>query len=776
MEALLLPLPFSQQVRPQKSTVIFDNNFAGWKPSALGDCDILDNIDLMAEACNSVGAHLDTMDIAKGFMVARASAPSTAINAIRSSLLASFTTIEHKTIPLDSHFVYVGGAALTLVPHFVRLLEHLGEFCHVALAVTRSGFDHDLHIYGDADAVEYARYKAKALLESTYGNYVDMLDVPYSMQPLLCGPRKVHLFHVFNQTGVNVYTPPQMLELRGPQRPFNRSLDEVCLVGDPVQVQIAKKLVANIFARTDSLFKDIQITRAAVEVLVFNLKSEVETIMNDLATFIQLPALNSEVPIVRVMGTNRSSIERSIQLLMGLCCKVYTARLDLHDGKTLSKPAIKEQDLLGAVLNGATITAFHNSSFTITGLDSAVKNTMWALSNISQVQKQKQQVIFDLELSVELKDFIAGKKMGKISRIVAQTNSYIWFTPLHEYNFHVHVTAKSIGEAKAAMRLIEEELPAEHWLYIPEPYHKQVIGTGGSRIQSLMRKYNVYIKFGSSGDKIPNAFGPSQIDNVLLRCPAKNSAMLAAATEELLETVDQHAREHQSILVRLPRNHRRLLISEATNAMREIEITNNVLINLPLDESRNTELIPVTGMGSSAESAVEALKALIPIDYEFRVAMSRKFAQAVGVGSGFAERVVAPLCISFNAQIQTFERVQMQGDSCVYSQIVVSVSKHNEDALPEIADIITTYIRDNGLDVIDKGKLHSDPVVQSALESHTSRQGPALLGDVSMETYETPIKNPGKIQSGLFTSFFHGGMPPAQPQWGTPRPKARVNR
>lgn len=780
MEALFLPLPFSQQVRPDKSSIVFDNGFNQWKPSAMGDCMIMDNIDIMDSVCSRFGAHLDTVNITSGYMVARCNAPAANINSIRTSILGGLVRIDHQVLPLDSHFVYVEGGALTVEPQFAHQLQSLGSFCKVALIITRNGFDHDLHIYGDSDAAEYARYRAKVLLENVYGQYIAPLEVPYSMQPLLCGPRKVHLLHIFSQTGVNVYTVPQLLELQGTIHPINRSLDEILLVGDAVQVQIAKKLVANIYERTDTIFKDTQISRAALECLVTHFKSEVEEIMTDLATFIQLPLLTAEVPVVRVMGTNRSSVEASIQRLMVICCKTYTARLDLHDSKILAKTSISEKDILGAARHGASIVSFHNSSFLVSGTSDNVKETMQAIQRIPQTSNFKQQPVYSLELGNELKDFIAGKKMGKVSKIVSQTGAYIWFSPLHDYNFHVHVTAKTLSSCNEALRLLEEELPAEKWLFVPEPYHKQVIGSGGTRIQSLMRKYNVYIKFSSSGDKIPNAFGQAQIDNVLIRCPAKNKAMLTAAAEELLETVDQYAREHQSILIRMPRNHRRLLLSEATNAMRDIEISNNTLINLPLEESRNTELVPVTGMGNSAQNTVEALKQFVPIDYEFRVAMGRKFDQAVGLGSEFAAKVVAPLCIAFNAQIQAFERVQMQNDSGIYSQIVVSVSNKNEEALPQIADIITAYLRDNGLDIIDKGPLNSDPVVESKpvskLVGHNTPHNPSLLGDISMETYGTPVKNPGKPEGDIFTSFFHGGMPPAAPKWGTPRPKTRINR
>ena len=48
--------------------------------------------------------------------------------------------------------------------------------------------------------------------------------------------------------------------------------------------------------------------------------------------------------------------------------------------------------------------------------------------------------------------------------------------------------------------LVEQELPAAISFYIPDRYHKRIIGIGGHHIQSIMRKHSVFVKFSNAMD------------------------------------------------------------------------------------------------------------------------------------------------------------------------------------------------------------------------------------------------------------------------------------
>lgn len=171
-----------------------------------------------------------------------------------------------------------------------------------------------------------------------------------------------------------------------------------------------------------------------------------------------------------------------------------------------------------------------------------------AKSAISQIRglpfwpNEEHQVRFRLELSVDQREFIAGKKNGKINRIMSTALAWIKFVPFTEYNFFVDLVVPNYSGALYGMQLLEEELPAEISFYVPETYHRSIIGPSGQQIQQLMRKYNVFVKFSNAYEQPSIAQGDdptlsesSRIDNVVVRCPAKNKDSLEPAKEEIFE-------------------------------------------------------------------------------------------------------------------------------------------------------------------------------------------------------------------------------------------------
>ena len=122
---------------------------------------------------------------------------------------------------------------------------------------------------------------------------------------------------------------------------------------------------------------------------------------------------------------------------------------------------------------------------------------------------------FQLELSNEHRDFISGKKNGKINKITQSFSSpssfssmalvpqppKIKFETLNDSNFLIELSSPSPHVSLAALSLLMEELPAEISFHVPEVYHKRIIGVGGRSIQRIMKRYGVYVKF-LSGDEV----------------------------------------------------------------------------------------------------------------------------------------------------------------------------------------------------------------------------------------------------------------------------------
>jgi KH domain len=140
----------------------------------------------------------------------------------------------------------------------------------------------------------------------------------------------------------------------------------------------------------------------------------------------------------------------------------------------------------------------------------------------------------------ELQEFVAGKKSGKVNKIMKQSNCSITFEGYTEYNFLIDVVGPALEEILDGYKSLLEEFPAELYWYVPEEYHKRIIGVQGKTIQRIMKHYSVYVKFFNALE-FAAAGGDSRTeDNVLARTPAKNHTALDDCRKAVLEMVFQN--------------------------------------------------------------------------------------------------------------------------------------------------------------------------------------------------------------------------------------------
>lgn len=71
--------------------------------------------------------------------------------------------------------------------------------------------------------------------------------------------------------------------------------------------------------------------------------------------------------------------------------------------------------------NSAAEVSFDNLTFTINGSDDAVKAAMMVVNQIPFVQRSQYQMRVKIELANEHKEFVSGKKNGKINKIMGQS-------------------------------------------------------------------------------------------------------------------------------------------------------------------------------------------------------------------------------------------------------------------------------------------------------------------------------------------------------------------
>jgi hypothetical protein len=65
--------------------------------------------------------------------------------------------------------------------------------------------------------------------------------------------------------------------------------------------------------------------------------------------------------------------------------------------------------------------AFDKLSFTATGSDDAVKSALNVISEMNWVAQSQYQIRVKIELANEHKEFVSGKKNGKINKIMGQS-------------------------------------------------------------------------------------------------------------------------------------------------------------------------------------------------------------------------------------------------------------------------------------------------------------------------------------------------------------------
>lgn len=299
---------------------------------------------------------------------------------------------------------------------------------------------------------------------------------------------------------------------------------------------------------------------------------------------------------------------------------------------------------------------------------------------------------------------------------------FIKLLPFNEYNFYVDLYSDRPTEATNGLKLLEEELSSELAFYIPETYHKKVIGAGGSTIQSIMRKYNVFIKFSSGFDCNPNGFTHIRSDNVLIRCPSKNAKEILPAKKELQDTVFDRSQEHGNTFVRLSRSHMRILLTQQNDFVFDVENKTNTIIILPNEELfENPEnLLEIKGVMGTSDAAARLIKAMLPEDYEFKVAASQKFDSLVSEDNvEFFEKVVVPFRVALKIEVQVFSKPEHPEEEAPYHQIVLSFSQEHSVGLEDAIQILTAYLRDKDLDIIDRGEFHVDPIVQGTAAALT---------------------------------------------------------
>jgi hypothetical protein len=205
-----------------------------------------------------------------------------------------------------------------------------------------------------------------------------------------------------------------------------------------------------------------------------------------------------------------------------------------------------------------------------------------------------------------------GKKSGKVNKIVKSCGANIKFIPAYsDHNCLMTVDSTDIDKAFYGLELLSHELPEERSFYVPEIYHRRIIGVGGKNIQRIMKKYGVYVKF-SGADEFTELGGYFENEhNVFARTPRKYSSSLQQLCDEVMELITfEKDRNWVSYSVKVPLYLHRTIPNLHSNALRDYGRLHNTRLWWP-PRCGNAD-VAVVGPVSQVRLIQAALSNLLP--------------------------------------------------------------------------------------------------------------------------------------------------------------------
>ncbi|KAK3940630.1 KH domain-containing protein [Diplogelasinospora grovesii] len=579
---------------------------------------------------------------------------------------------------LDEVSLYCGVDIFLLGPQLTPLVDGLNGDVEL-----RRDQRWRVAIYGDMLSSEHAKTRVLIHIDQLLGRIVDAVKYELSLHQIVCGRNRKNIKLIESATNTAIYFPPAFSQAYRycPHNAQRRDPQEIFITGEsPEAIAQAKFRLHEILTRMRIYVKDVQVPAPKIDSILLGRMDKVRKIVDANGTYIMFPGLASKQSTVRIQAMENLHLERSVRELMGLVGQFYTATWWISQPEP-GRPLPNVDDIramLGDICaNSDADVSFDKLTFTITGSDEAVKAALNVISQISFVAHSQYQIRVKIELANEHKEFVSGKKNGKINKIMGQSNVQIMFDNFGEYNFNIDVLASSYESMKQGLSLVEQEMPASISFHVPDQYHKRIIGIGGQHIQRIMKKHSVFVKFSNAMDRggMGREDDDSTVDNVICRTPARNAQNLELVKSEILEMVDRADSEFTSQIVNVDRlYHRQLLVR--LPEIEDLEKQWNCKIVFPSTEQASDE-VTVTGPQWQVPMCVDAFLGMVPDKHE--VVMERAPALIKFLESpDFVHNFVPKLKSQYEVEVTVHENVE----------------DRTEDGAPTVT-ILWTFTRNN---------------------------------------------------------------------------------
>ncbi|KAM0472386.1 hypothetical protein ACHAPX_008815 [Trichoderma viride] len=566
-------------------------------------------------------------------------------------------------------------------------------------------------IYGDILSSEHAKARVLVQIDTLLGRMVDGLKIESSLHQLVCGRHRKNIKLIESSTGTAIYFPPLFSQMYRycPPNANRREPADVYITGDSHQaLELAKQKLLETVSRIRLFVKDVNIPAAKLDNILLGRLDKVRKILEANGTYIMLPQLACQRTAVRVHGSEGLPVERTVRELMSLAGQFYGAGWYLQQPENRTLPAAHEihSMLADICANSDAEVSFDKASFTVTGADDSVKSALAAISELKFATIAPYQIRVKIELANEHKEFVSGKKNGKINKIMGQSNVQIIFDGFNEYNFNIDVMAATYESMKQGLTLVEQEMPASISFHVPDQYHKRIIGIGGQHIQRIMKKHSVFVKFSNAMDRggMGREDDDIKVDNVICRTPARNAQNLDAVKNEILEMVDRADSEYTSQIVSVDRLYHRELIARLSE-IDELEQKYNCKINFPSTEQASDE-VTVTGPQWQVPHCVDEFLGMVPDRHELVLARGAKLVKFLE-SPEFAHDLVPKLKSQYEVEVTVHQNPEeTTEDGSPTATLLWGFTRNNAGGLRDAIDFLLAQFATAGVEAdIIKGSI-----------------------------------------------------------------------
>ncbi|KAI9512667.1 cytoplasmic protein [Russula earlei] len=575
----------------------------------------------------------------------------------------------------------------------------------------------ELVITGHGDSVEIARVRLLVMLDELSGLHTEVCEIDQKLQAIVAGRKRHVLQSIQEETATNIYLPSPLQGLVGPDASspvtiapassLRPSKSTVWISGEFFGVQRARDMLLQLSLNKSKgiISRDSAILPRKLDWLLTDRAEDLRAIMSDNATFIQFPPIGSSTSLITVFGDHRVNIQRTIRSVMQLACQFYVASFWLLPAQfnvLLPPPTLNATQVTTIIKQVSNATGaevvFKSMCFEIHGLEHEVRNAVTLIMELDIVKAFHHEIRFQIELANEHREFISGKKNGKMNKIMQTTNVKIKFDTFNDYNFLIDI-ASNDASILQGLTLLQEELPAEISFHVPESYHKRIIGVGGRSIQRIMKKYGVYVKFSNAEEFAAMGGYNDNDDNVVARTPAKNAINLDNLKQSVLELVNPKDKDYLNESVVIPRRYHRTLLGDKSIFIHDIENKTNCRIRFP-DKETASDVIIIFGPESQIQIAATMLLDHVPFEADMavppqaelpRICSSPEFAS-------FVEQINRELQISVVPNIKT--AVGGSGaDTPTECSFKFRCQRSNSDLLVSAREMLEQYLLNHNIHV-----------------------------------------------------------------------------